>query len=594
MSKNQAVVTGLIRSSCRALWPLLGTGVMGCSGGEEPDSLESPPDLASLSQELVVAIDVRVNGSNNDGEESSTGNMSLSSTDLELVTDGSRGAQKVGMRFQGLNVPKSAQITTARLVFTVDETSSATTSLVIRGQNTDDAPAFTTAANNISSRSLTTASVAWSPSAWGTVGQTQQSPNVSAIVQEIVNRPGWTSGNDIVFVVTGSGKRVAEAFDGVAASAALLHVEYDNGVTAVCGNQQCEASETCSACAADCGACPSCSDGIQNQGETGVDCGGPCSACTGPRQPTQENLLVAFIGDQGNNNNATAVLQLIENEGAAAVVHNGDFDYVDNPTSWDNRINSVFGPTYPYFAVVGNHDAAAWSGANGYAAKIQQRHASNPEMACTGELGVRANCNFRGLHLIESCVGTSELRSSCAANNADQVSFIQDSLASSNAIFRVCNWHKNQHQMQVGSKSNEVGWNAYQQCVAAGAIIATGHEHSYSRTLTLTDVGNSSSAHGATGAYDLLTLGPQKSFVFVSGLAGVGLRPFQTSHANETWWASYYTSDRWYKNGVTQSGVGNYGALFIRFFVDGNPNKAYAYFKDVSGRIVDTFTIMAQ
>jgi hypothetical protein len=53
--------------------------------------------LASLSQELVVAIDVRVNGSNNDGEESSTGNMSLSSTDLELVTDGSRGAQKVGM-----------------------------------------------------------------------------------------------------------------------------------------------------------------------------------------------------------------------------------------------------------------------------------------------------------------------------------------------------------------------------------------------------------------------------------------------------------------------------------------------------------------
>jgi hypothetical protein len=27
----------------------------------------------------------------------------------------------------------------------------------------------------------------------------------------------------------------------------------------------------------------SCSDGIQNQGETGVDCGGPCSACGGWR-----------------------------------------------------------------------------------------------------------------------------------------------------------------------------------------------------------------------------------------------------------------------------------------------------------------------
>jgi len=28
-------------------------------------------------------------------------------------------------------------------------------------------------------------------------------------------------------------------------------------------------------------ACPTCTDGIQNQGETGVDCGGPCPACTG-------------------------------------------------------------------------------------------------------------------------------------------------------------------------------------------------------------------------------------------------------------------------------------------------------------------------
>lgn len=32
-------------------------------------------------------------------------------------------------------------------------------------------------------------------------------------------------------------------------------------------------------CGGPCAACPTCSDGIQNQGETGVDCGGPCSAC---------------------------------------------------------------------------------------------------------------------------------------------------------------------------------------------------------------------------------------------------------------------------------------------------------------------------
>lgn len=32
-------------------------------------------------------------------------------------------------------------------------------------------------------------------------------------------------------------------------------------------------------CGGPCPACVSCSDGIQNQGETGVDCGGPCPAC---------------------------------------------------------------------------------------------------------------------------------------------------------------------------------------------------------------------------------------------------------------------------------------------------------------------------
>lgn len=35
--------------------------------------------------------------------------------------------------------------------------------------------------------------------------------------------------------------------------------------------------------------CPSCSDGIQNQGETGVDCGGPCAACSG--DPCSDGIL---------------------------------------------------------------------------------------------------------------------------------------------------------------------------------------------------------------------------------------------------------------------------------------------------------------
>ncbi|XXX78682.1 DNRLRE domain-containing protein [Sorangium sp. So ce134] len=310
---------------------------------------------------------------------------------------------------------------------------------------------------------------------------------------------------------------------------------------------------------------------------------------------TDPGLLVAFIGDQGNDSDADAVLNLIKDEGAAATIHNGDFDYANNPSAWESRINNILGANYPYFAIIGNHDAAAWGGSSGYASYIQARHARVPDMNCTGELGVKATCNFHGLFIVQSCIGTSELRSTCAANASDQVTFIQDALANDSSIWSVCAWHKNQHDMQVGGKSNEVGWSAYQACMNAGAIVATGHEHSYSRTLTLTDVGNAGTGHGKTGAFNLVELGPNRNFVFVSGLGGVGIRDYEAaSHDDDTWWSSYYASNKWVKNGTLMSGTADYGALFIRFNVNGDPKRATAYFKDVNGRLADEFTIQVQ
>jgi hypothetical protein len=57
-----------------------------------------------------------------------------------------------------------------------------------------------------------------------------------------------------------------------------------------CSKDDDKTSETCSDgiqnqgetgvdCGGPCSVCPTCSDGIQNQGETGIDCGGPCSPC---------------------------------------------------------------------------------------------------------------------------------------------------------------------------------------------------------------------------------------------------------------------------------------------------------------------------
>ena len=72
---------------------------------------------------------------------------------------------------------------------------------------------------------------------------------------------------------------------------------------------------------------------------------------------TPIDFTIAFIGDQGVGPNAWAVLHLIKDEGADAVVHAGDFDYLDLPVLWDYQINQILGRDSPYFGSVGNHDA---------------------------------------------------------------------------------------------------------------------------------------------------------------------------------------------------------------------------------------------
>ena len=172
-------------------------------------------------------VQVRVAAGTDDAEESATGNVGTTSSDLELVNDGSD--QTVGMRFNGVMIPPGAPIIRAYVQFQVDEATSVSTALSIRAQATDNAATFSGSSGSISSRTRTASAVPWSPVPWPTVGQAgvdQQTPSIASVVQEIVNRPGWRSGNSLAIIITGTGRRVAEAYDGVPGAAPLLHVEY--------------------------------------------------------------------------------------------------------------------------------------------------------------------------------------------------------------------------------------------------------------------------------------------------------------------------------------------------------------------------------
>ena len=190
---------------------------------------------AEISLTVVPAggssVDVQVAASADDGEESEAGQMNLTSSDLELVFSG--GNQTVGMRFSNVEIPRGASITNATIQFQVDEPTTVPTSLSIQGEAADDAVAFTTQVGNISSRSRTTSSVAWLPAPWPDVGEAgpdQRTPNIASVIQEVIDRPGWSSGNALVTIITGTGERTAESFNGDAAGAPILHVDYVAGV----------------------------------------------------------------------------------------------------------------------------------------------------------------------------------------------------------------------------------------------------------------------------------------------------------------------------------------------------------------------------
>ena len=180
----------------------------------------------------ATVFEKRVTAGSDDAEQRTTGANDLTSSDLELTTDGSR-QQVIGLRFAGVTVPRGATITNAWIQFRSDEVSTGAASLTVRAEAADNPPTYTSATNNVTARA-TTGGVAWSPPDWPTTNVAdvaQRTPNLASLVQSVVNRSGWNAGNAMAFQISGTGRRTADAFEGGASFAPLLHVEYSGGAS---------------------------------------------------------------------------------------------------------------------------------------------------------------------------------------------------------------------------------------------------------------------------------------------------------------------------------------------------------------------------
>ena len=295
---------------------------------------------------------------------------------------------------------------------------------------------------------------------------------------------------------------------------------------------------------------------------------------------------VAFIGDSGYGSDFEAVLNLIKTEGTDLVLHQGDLAYTSDAAGFFGKIDAALGSDFPYLASVGNHDVGSWPSdcgrSNGcYTNFISARMTANSIVPDDPDLDDQKYAvDFQGLKIV--LVGEN-------GNLAEFNQFITDQLQGDEHIWKICSWHRNQKAMQVGGKGDQMGWDVYENCLNLGAIIATGHEHSYSRTRTLISAQNQTVDPECKLA-DSLCVEPGKTFVFVSGLGGLSIRdqkrclPETFPYGCNKEWASIYTSNQGAK----------YGALFITFHVDGNPHKAHGYFKNVSGEVIDEFDVYAK
>jgi hypothetical protein len=181
-----------------------------------------------------VDITVPLLSNDDDAEEYvDNGNVDLTSTDLELCIEEwswplSDEQQWVGLRFANIDIPSGATITDAFVQFTADENQSSSSAINIHGEAADNSSAFTSSNGNISSRAKTSTTLPWPAANWiqDQAGPDERTPNLIPIVQEIINRPGWQSGNALSILFEGTGTRSAYARDEDVSKSAKLILKY--------------------------------------------------------------------------------------------------------------------------------------------------------------------------------------------------------------------------------------------------------------------------------------------------------------------------------------------------------------------------------
>jgi hypothetical protein len=133
---------------------------------------------------------------------------SISRTYLYMGSDQTGSdAHHSGVRFRSVDIPAGANIRNAFVRFSYDVQSPEdpqTAIVTISGEDNVAPAAFSTPAD-FNGRAQTSRTVPWTPAIDYADNRIFDSPDVSPIIQELVNKTGWASGNDLVLFFLNNG-----------------------------------------------------------------------------------------------------------------------------------------------------------------------------------------------------------------------------------------------------------------------------------------------------------------------------------------------------------------------------------------------------
>ncbi|MCW8107366.1 PilC/PilY family type IV pilus protein [Alteromonas ponticola] len=187
----------------------------------------------SVSPEIITST-----ASGSDDAHEIGGSVSLTSNNIKL----SDGTNEVlaGMRFSDLDIPQGATITSAYIRLTSSGTNFPATSLSIRGELSADSVTFNSSTNNLSARPKTASEILWdSDNAFPLSDEIITTPDLSSIVQEVVDQTAWCGGQALSVLITGNSSdsgssRKVKSYDQGTGGSPQLVVTYDESTATGC------------------------------------------------------------------------------------------------------------------------------------------------------------------------------------------------------------------------------------------------------------------------------------------------------------------------------------------------------------------------